>query len=99
MKEGQPAEIKLEAFPFTRYGSIQGKILDLSNDAIQDENLGPVYTARVSMARSSMRVDGKEVKLTPGMTATVDIKTGQRRIMEFILSPLLRYQQESLRER
>lgn len=99
VREGQPAEIKLEAFPFTRYGSIPGTIVDLSNDAIQDENLGPVYTARVSMERTSMSVDGKQVRLTPGMTATVDIRTGQRRIIEFILSPLLRYQQESLKER
>lgn len=97
--EGQTAEIKLEAFPFTRYGSIPGKIVDLSNDAVQDENLGPVYTARVSMDRNFMNVDGKQVTLTPGMTATVDIRTGQRRIIEFILSPLLRYQQESLKER
>ena len=97
--EGQSAEIKLEAFPFTRYGSIPGKIVDLSNDAVQDEKLGPVYTARVSMDRTFMNVDGKQVTLTPGMTATVDIRTGQRRIIEFILSPLLRYQQESLKER
>jgi len=96
---GQAADIKLEAFPFTRYGSIEGKIVDVSNDAVQDENLGLVYTARISMSRTTMRVDGKEVNLAPGMMATADIRTGERQVIEFILSPLLRYRDESLRER
>jgi len=99
VEPGQVADIKLEAFPFTRYGSIEGKIVDVSNDAVQDENFGLVYTARVAMSRSTMRVDGKEVNLTPGMVATVDIRTGERQVIEFILSPLLRYRDESLRER
>ena len=46
-----------------------------------------------------MSVDGRDVDLSPGMTATVEIKTDQRRLIEYLLSPLLRYKQESLRER
>ncbi|GAB4528997.1 MAG: HlyD family type I secretion periplasmic adaptor subunit [Amphiplicatus sp.] len=97
--EGDPAEVKLEAFPFTKYGVIDGAIEDISNDAIQDENLGLVYQARVKLARQSIRVEGREVPLAPGMAATAEIKTGKRRIIEYLLSPLLRYRDEALRER
>jgi len=48
---------------------------------------------------TQIEVEGRMVDLAPGMVVTVEIKTGQRRIIEFLLSPLLRYRQESLRER
>ena len=46
-----------------------------------------------------MLIDGKRVKLTPGMAVTAEIKTGQRRVIEFLLSPLLRYRHDAIRER
>jgi len=59
-----------------------------------------VYAARVSLERSTMTVDnGRVVNLGPGMAVTVEIKTGSRRLIEYILSPVMRYRQESLRER
>lgn len=96
---GDPVEIKLEAFPFTKYGIIEGTLVDLSNDAIQDEDLGLVYQAQVEMAKDWIMVNGQKVRLGPGMSVTAEIKTGQRRVIEFLLSPLLRYKAESLRER
>ena len=57
------------------------------------------YSARVSLEETRMQVEGKMVNLAPGMAATVEIKTGQRRIIEYLMSPLLRYRHESLRER
>ena len=96
----QEAEIKIEAFPFTRYGTIDGKILTLSKDAVPVEKVGLVYSARVSMDRSTIRVENdKEVYLSPGMNVTVEIKTGQRRLIEYFLSPLLQASRESIRER
>ncbi len=96
----QIAEIKVEAFPFTRYGTIDGKILTLSKDAVPVEKVGLVYSARVSMNRSTIRVENdKEVYLSPGMTVSVEIKTGQRRLIEYFLSPLLQASRESIRER
>jgi hemolysin D len=97
--EGDAVEIKLEAFPFTKYGVINGTLENLSSDAIDDEKLGPIYQARVAMASRQIMVQGKAVNLSPGMAATAEIKTGQRRIIEFILDPLLRYRDEALRER
>jgi len=58
-----------------------------------------VYSARVTLDRTRMQIDDRMVDLAPGMAVTVEIKTGQRRIVEFLLSPLLRYKQETLRER
>ena len=58
-----------------------------------------VYAARVSLDRSEMEIEGRPVRLSPGMAVTVEIKTGSRRIISYLLSPLMRYNQEVLRER
>jgi len=58
-----------------------------------------LYAARVSLDRMQMRVEGRFVNLAPGMAVTVEIKTGSRRVIQYLMSPLLRYKQESLRER
>ena len=102
VKEGQPVEIKVETFPFTLYGTIPGKVLNVSDDAIpldKERKGGLVYTSRVSMDRATMQVEDKQIHLSPGMAVTVEIKTGHRRVMEYLLSPLLKSMKESMRER
>ena len=99
VEEGQDVEMKIETFPFTRYGLIDGRIVNVSHDAVQLEKGGLIYPARVSLARSVIQVDGKPVKLAPGMAVTAEIKTGTRRLIEFFLSPLLKATQETARER
>ena len=59
----------------------------------------PVYAAHVSLDRTAMEIDGKEVPLSPGMAVTVGIKTGAQRIITYLMSPLLRFKQEALDER
>lgn len=99
IREGQEAELKVQTFLFTRYGTIPAKVVSISHDAIQDERLGLVYSARIRMERSTMLIDGTEIKLTPGMAVSVEIKTGTRRLIEYFLSPLLQHAGESMRER
>ena len=99
VREGQRAEVKVDAFPFTKYGLIDAELVKLSDDAVADEQRGLVYSARVLLAETVMEVEAKRVHLSPGMTVTVEVKTGKRRLMEFFLAPLLRYRQESIRER
>ncbi len=99
VKENQQVEIKIDAFPFTKYGVIDGTLTHLSNDAIADEQLGLIYKAQVTMNKMDIQVENKLVKLSPGMTVAVEIKTGKRRLIEYFLAPLLRYKQESIRER
>jgi hemolysin D len=99
VRAGQPATIKIEAFPFTRYGVIQGTVTSVSNDAIADEKLGLYYSARVRVAKSSMVIDGVDVLLSPGMAVTAEVMTGTRRLIDFVLSPVMEHVKESGRER
>lgn len=96
---GQHATVKLETFPFTKYGTVQGKVNFVSHDAATDEKRGLIYPARIILSKSQMKIDNKMVDLSPGMAATVEIKIGKRRVIEYFLSPLLQYANESLRER
>jgi hemolysin D len=67
--------------------------------ATQPQSRGSGYTARISLDRAAIQIDGKMVDLRPGMAAMVEINTGSRRVIDYLLSPLVRYGQESLRER
>lgn len=99
VRPGQRAEVKIETFPFTKYGTLEGEVVDVSSDAIQDEKLGLYYAARVRLAQTGLNVDGRWVNLAPGMAVTAEVKTGTRRVIEYFLSPLLQYSHDSLRER
>ena len=66
---------------------------------MNDEARGLVYRTIVALDRDWMNVDGKEVRLTPGMSVSVEVKTGQRKLIEYFLSPVKKYSQESVRER
>ena len=91
--------IKLEAFPFTRYGTIPGTIAHLSHDAVTDDKRGLLYLAKVQLQQNTISVDGRNEAIVPGMSAIAEIKTGQRSVIEYLLSPVLQYKRESLRER
>lgn len=99
IREGQRAEVKVDAFPFTKYGTIPATILKISDEAIEHERLGWVYVARITLEQSAITVNGKNLSLMPGMSLSIEIKTGTRRLIEYFLSPLLRYTDESLTER
>jgi hemolysin D len=119
---GQPVEVKVETFNFTRYGLIHGRVIDINPDAVNEDkrasdNAGanatdakagkgdqqaggsPSYVARVALEGTSMMVEGRAQPLRPGMAVTAEIKTGARRIIEYLLSPLRQYSQEAIRER
>ena len=96
--EGQTAEVKIHTFPFTRYGVIAARVESVARDATVDEKLGLIYRTTLSLEESTIMVDGRETPLLPGMAVTAEIATGQRRLIEFFLAPLLRMRQESMRE-
>ena len=99
VEEGQHAEVKIDAFEYTKYGTIPAHVTHVSHDAIQDEKKGLIYSVKVTMDRSSIMVDGQQKPLTAGMAVNVEIKTGTRRVIEYVLSPLLQNIHESLNER
>lgn len=96
IRNGQRAEIKLDTFPFQKYGVIKGKIVFVSPDAYNDEKMGDVYRIRVEPEKNFLIVNGRKAYITPGMTAQVEVRTGERRIIEFFLSPIAKYAKESL---
>ncbi|UXN58138.1 HlyD family type I secretion periplasmic adaptor subunit [Phyllobacterium zundukense] len=120
---GQPAVIKIEAFPFTRYGTIEGRVTRVATDAIPEpdaqqlegaaakelqsiiptgnvqrmQNL--VFPVTVKPDITSIEVDGREMLLSPGMSVTVEVKTGKRRILEYLFSPLAEISSQAMQER
>ena len=99
VRPGQRATIKIESFPYTRYGYLEGVVETVSHDAAQDEKMGLVFPARVRLERAALNVDGVEVRLTPGMSLSAEIQTGHRRVIDYLLSPLRQHASEAMRER
>lgn len=112
--EGQDVRVKLEAFPFTRYGTLDGKVLTVSNDAIpagapqmpaasadiaRDASGPLVFPVRITLNETSIRVEGNDVLLTPGMSVTAEVKTGNKRVLEYLLDPLMEMTDEAFHER
>jgi hemolysin D len=121
---GHAASIKVEAFPFTRYGTIAGKITHVGRDAISepdarqiesdparptgagtaitgraDRTQNLVFPITVELEQDSITVGHRAVPLLPGMAVTVEIKTGKRSILEYLLSPVVEVASGSMRER
>jgi hemolysin D len=115
VREGQAVRVKLEAFPFTEYGLIDGVIQTISRDAIEmpqqanpnqkDErgtrsaSGGLVYAARIRLSRNTIRLAGRDQLIAPGLAVQAEIKTGERRIIAYLLSPIARSLDEAGRER
>jgi hemolysin D len=95
---GQDVAIKLESFLFTRYGTVKASVDKVTQDAVNDGKRGAIFPAMLKLNQTSIDVDGKQIKLAPGMNMTAEIKTGQRRVIEYLLSPIQRAGSESLRE-
>jgi hemolysin D len=115
---GQEAEIKIDTFPFTRYGLIHGRVERVAHDEPQSEQQRRqgsqaasdepanverarqlVYTARIALQEKGCVIDGKPLELAPGIAVTAEIKTGKRRVLDYLLSPLHRYSHDMPRER
>ncbi len=99
VRRGQPVALKVEAFAFTRYGAVPGRLEQISSDAVQDEKRGLIYTARVALDRATIRRDGRAIALTPGMAVTADIRTGRRSLASYLLSPIDEIRTTAARER
>ncbi|MDA5544288.1 HlyD family type I secretion periplasmic adaptor subunit [Yersinia rochesterensis] len=96
---GQAVEAKIDSFPYTRFGTLSGEVKHISRDAMEDQQQGLVFPARVRLNSDTLTVEGKPVRLSAGMAVSVEIKTGRRRVIDYLLSPLQQYQSEAMRER
>jgi hemolysin D len=96
LREGQEVALKLEAFPFTRHGTVAGRIESIASDAVQDEKLGLVYPVRVALLQ---RQDRNGLRLAAGLAVTADIRTGRRSLLSYLISPIEEATLEAGRER
>ena len=96
---GQAAEVKVETFSFTRYGTVPATVTWVTGDAVNDEKRGAIFPATLRLGREVIDVDGKPVRLAPGMAVTAEVKIGRRPVIEFLLTPLRQTMHEGLRER
>jgi len=103
LRPGLEAMVKLSAYDFSIYGGIEGTVEHISADVIVDERPGArgesYYLVRVRTQRPSHGAGDKHLKILPGMQATVDIKTGQKTVLQYLMKPILRAKQTALRER
>ncbi|OEC37002.1 hemolysin secretion protein D [Pseudomonas sp. 21C1] len=99
VRPGQQVEIKVETFSFTKYGVVDGVVQSISNDAIEDEKLGLVYSARIQLKKNTIQVGENLIALSPGMAVRAEVKTDKRKVIDYFLSPLKQHAAESLAER
>ncbi len=96
---GQKAMIKLTAYDFSIYGGLPGEVADISADSITDEKGNSFYRVKVRTKVTTLKHDGQELPIIPGMIATVDVLTGERTVMEYMLKPLMKTVDSAMRER
>lgn len=103
MKVGLPAKVKLDAYDYSIFGSMKGKVTYVSADSLSEETkAGPLTYYRVKINILESEFKGKasgDIEVRPGMTATVDIKTGSRSILSFLLKPITKTLNSSFGER
>lgn len=100
VRPGMRAVVKLEAYPFTRHGMLEGVVEHVSPDATVDESRGLVFPARIRLVESRLKTGtGEKAVMQPGMAATVEIVTGHRRVIDYVLSPIARAARTAGRER
>lgn len=96
LKPGQAATVRITAYDFSVYGGLDGKVLDISADTIADEvrKNETFYRMRVVATRNHFLKDGKQLPITPGMTAVVDVKTGRKTVLDYLLKPIVKSKQQ-----
>jgi len=96
---GMPVEIKVDAFNFQKFGTLKGKVREISPDAIEDKERGQLYRVMVSLDEEKLHMDNRDLQIYPGMAVSAEIKTRKKRIIDFFLEPFQTYKSEALRER
>ena len=112
VRTGQEVEVKVDAFPFTRYGLLRGTLRHVARDAATPPapgrdgvgaagapDAGLTYPAKVRLSQDWILADGRREPIQPGMRVEAEIKTGERRVIEYLLSPVVQAVQEAGRER
>lgn len=96
---GQDAMVKITAYDFSIYGGLKGKLVDISPDTVTNEDGESFYRVRVRTKESNLKRKGEILPIIPGMVAGVDILTGEKTVMEYLLKPFIKTLDEAMNER
>ncbi len=91
--------MRVTAYDYATYGVLRGKLEHIGADTVQTERGETFYPVRVRTDRAALSRDGREFPIMPGMVANVDILTGSKSVLTYMLKPITRLQSEALRER
>lgn len=96
---GQKAIVKFSAYDFAIYGGLDGEVMHISADTITDQKENVFYTVRIKTDKNFLERQGKKLRIIPGMTVSVDIITGRKSVLDYILKPILKTKQYTFTER
>ena len=96
LENNQSVAIKVQTFDFQKYGKLEGELIHIANDAINDEKLGEIYEVKIRPDSTFLIVDGIKKEIEPGMSVTAEVKVGKRRVIELFIYPVIKYLDEGL---
>ena len=99
VNEGQAAMVKISTYDFARYGGLEGTVIQLAPDTTIDENGQPYFRVIVQTDKNYLGETEGSLPIVPGMQATVDIHTGKKTVMDYLIRPVLKLRHEAFRER
>jgi adhesin transport system membrane fusion protein len=98
IRPGDAASVKISAYDYLVYGALDGEISRIGADTVRDADGREFFRLTIVTDRTDLGRGGESLPVTPGMTATVDIQTGRRTVLSYLVEPLLRVRSEALRE-
>lgn len=99
VNEGQSAMVKVTTYDFVRYGGLKGIVTHVAPDSSTDEHQSPYFRVIVTTDKTYLGLEEGQLPITPGMQATVDIHTGQKSVLDYLIKPVLKLRDEAFRER
>jgi membrane fusion protein, adhesin transport system len=99
LRPGLDAMVKLSAYDFTVYGGLTAKLEHIGADSITNDKGETFYVIRVRTNANTLSYQGRELPIIPGMVADVEVRTGQKSVMQYIMKPMIRMREQALRER
>jgi adhesin transport system membrane fusion protein len=100
VRVGASASVKITAYDYLRYGDLQAYVERIGADALQTSEGMPYFQVMLRTEKTGLSGEGgKNMRISPGMVASVDIQSGRKTVLEYLIQPVLRAQHEALRER
>jgi hemolysin D len=96
LRPSMSVSLKIDTFDFQKYGVLDGELLQISRDSIENRNLGLIYEIYVKPRQKTLLVEGKPTPISAGMSVTAEVKVGKRRMIEFFIYPLIKYLDEGI---